>query len=191
MDVKLRKRVGNKLTICAYCGQPVYKWGYELKESPRHFCNIKCKGKWMSLHLIAEKSCNWKGGTYSSIARILSNARYIRVKKMVLVMDKNTCQLCGSNERLEVHHIIEKGKNPALIYDITNLITLCKKCHCDIFGHEEDYVGIFDGIVANRMNCGKPRTGNPQPSSQSEKVQRLLEHSDMLNNQLERPARKG
>jgi len=54
-----------------------------------------------------------------------------------------------------------------------------------------NYAGLFDGIVANRMNCWKPRTGNQQPSSQSEKVQRLPEHSDVLNNRLELPTRKG
>ena len=53
-----------------------------------------------------------------------------------------------------------------------------------IRGHEEGYVGIFDEIVAKRVNSGKPRTGNPEPSSQSEKVQRLLESSDTLNNQI-------
>ena len=37
---------------------------------------------------------------------------------------------------------------------------------------------------AKRMNSGKPRTGNPEPSSQSEKVQRLLECSDILNDQI-------
>ena len=59
-----------------------------------------------------------------------------------------------------------------------------------IQGHEEDYAGFFDGIVANRMNCGKPRTGNPQPSVQSTKVQRLLESGDTLNNQISvRPER--
>jgi len=178
------------LTTCAYCNQPVEKWAYQVKKHPRNFCSNACKGKWMTLHLIADKSANWKGGSYSTIANTLCNSRYRRIRAVVVALDKN-CQLCGSSHKLEVHHIIEKGKNAALIYDITNMITLCKKCHCGIRGKEEDYVGLFDGIVANRMNSGKPRTGNPEPSVQSTKVQRLPENSDVLNNRLELPTRKG
>ena len=46
-------------------------------------------------------------------------------------------------------------------------------------------IGIFDEIVAKRVNSGEPKrkdVGNPEPSSQSEKVQRLVESSDTLNN---------
>lgn len=151
------------LTMCAYCSKPISKWAYQYKKHPRHFCSNVCKGKWMSLHLTADKSANWKGGYYSTVANILTNSRYRRIRALVITLDKG-CQLCKSNERLEVHHIIEKGKNPALILDITNMITLCKKCHCSIRGHEEDYVGYFDEIVAKRPNSVEPRTGNTEPS---------------------------
>jgi len=182
--------MGKLLTTCAYCSQPVEKWAYQIKGHPRNFCGNACKGKWMTLHRIADKSANWKGGSYSTIANTLCNSRYRRIRAMVVALDKN-CQLCGSTHRLEVHHIIEKGKNPALIYDITNMITLCKKCHCGIRGKEEYYVGLFDGIIENRMNSGNARTADPEPSVQSTKVQRLLESGDTLNNQLELPTRKG
>ena len=155
------------LVTCAYCSCPIDRWNYQLKESVRHFCNAFCKGKFSSLHKIADKACNWKGGVYSTIARTLTNSRYRRIRALVIEMDNTMCQLCHSSKKLEVHHIIEKGKNPALIYDITNLITLCKKCHCHIMGNETEYVGIFNEIVANRMNSGKARTANPEPSVQS------------------------
>lgn len=171
------------LTTCAYCLTPINRWRYQLKESVRHFCNARCKGKYQSIYKFADKACNWKGGTYSTTAKQLCNSRYRRIRASVIKLDNGKCQLCGSSHRLEVHHIIEKGKNPALLFDITNLITLCKKCHCRIQKYAEDYVGIFDEIVAKRVNCGKPRTGNPQPSAQSAKVQRLLESGDTLNNQ--------
>jgi len=179
------------LIPCSYCSQPIERWRYQLERRNLHFCNAKCKGTYQSLYKIADKACNWKGGTYSTIANTICNSRYRRIRKVVVAMDNSLCQLCGSDIKLEVHHIIEKGKNPTLVFDVTNMITLCKKCHCSIRGHEDDYVGFFDGIVANRMNCWKPRTGNQQPSVQSTKVQRLLESSDTLNNQLELPTRKG
>ena len=174
------------LVSCSYCQIPVKAWRYQLRLSKNIFCSRKCFGKFNSIHKIAEKSCNWKGGYYSTIANTLCNSRYRRIREIVLVLDNSQCQLCSSSMKLEVHHIVEKGKNQALIFDINNMITLCKKCHCSIYGREEAYYGIFGDIVANRMNSGNPelvREGNPEPSVQSTKVQRLLEHSDMLNDQ--------
>jgi len=140
------------LTTCGYCNAPVLKHKYEIEQHPRNFCGNKCKGKWMSLHLIADKAANWKGGSYSTIANTLCNSRFRRVRKQVLALDGFKCVLCGSVIKLESHHIIEKGKNPALIWDVINMVTLCKKCHCSIRGREEDYVGIFDAIVEKRAN---------------------------------------
>ena len=160
-----RRSIKEKLLVsCAYCSSPIERWRYQFKESVRHFCNLSCKGKFASLHKFAEKASNWKGGTYSTIAQQLCNSRYRRIRASVIKLDSEKCQLCGSINKLEVHHIIEKGKNPALIFDITNLITLCKKCHCRIQKCSEDYIGFFDGIVAKRSNSVEPRTGNTEPS---------------------------
>ncbi len=164
------------LTTCAYCNQPIYRWRFQLKKHPRHFCNSKCHGKWDSINKIANKANNWKGGKYSTIAQQLCNSKFRRLRKIILKLDNYKCVLCQSDIKLEAHHIIEKGKNSALIFDIENMITLCKKCHCLIRGREEDYIGYFNDIVEKRMNSGKPRTGNPEPSRvEPRKVQRLLE----------------
>jgi hypothetical protein len=147
----------NTLTVCAYCGQPVMKHRYMIAQHPRNFCNNQCKGKWMSLHLIADKAANWKGGTYSTIANQLCNSRYRRIRKNVLFLDSNECVMCKSTVKLESHHIIEKGKNPALIWDVTNMVTLCKKCHGSIRAKEESFVGIFNDIVEKRVKSVNPK----------------------------------
>lgn len=156
------------LTICAYCSNPVLKHQYEIAQHPRNFCNNKCKGKWMSLHLIADKAANWRGGSYSTIAKTLCNSRYRRVRKQVLALDGYKCVLCPSDVKLESHHIIEKGKNPALIWDVTNMVTLCKKCHCKIRGKEEAFVGIFDVIVDKRANSENPLPKGEATPNQAE-----------------------
>ena len=171
------------LIACKYCSQPIYRWNYRLKQNKHHFCNIECKGRWTSLHLIGEKAVNWKGGLNYLAHKILTNPRYLRIREQVLTRDNYECALCQANIKLEVHHIIEKRENLLLAFDSNNMITLCKKCHISIRGKEKNYIGFFDGIVEKRMNSGKPRNGNPEPSVQSTKVQRLLGHSDMLNNQ--------
>lgn len=154
------------LISCTYCKQPIYRWNYRLKQNKHQFCNNECCGKWNSLYLIAENAVNWKGGLNYLAHKILTNPRYLKIRKQILERDNYKCALCSSN---------------------------CKKCHISIRGKEEDYIGFFDGIVAKRMNSGKPYRvieGNPEPSPQSGKVQRLLEYSDILNNQISvRPER--
>ncbi len=111
-----------------------------------------------------------------------------RQKRDIYYRDKGICQKCGiftmidANRRdmnkFNAHHIIsiEDGG----VNEISNGQTLCLICH-----------KLIHSVKANRMNSGKPRTGNPEPSVQSTKVQRLPENSDVLNNRLELPTRKG
>ena len=155
-----------------------------MRKSKNHFCSRKCSGKWNSIFKIAENANSWKGGLNYLAHKVLTNSRYLRIRKQILERDNNKCVVCQSNIKLEVHHIIEKKKNIFLAFDQNNLITLCKKCHISIRGKEENYIGYFDDIVAKRMNSGEPRPGNPEPSVQSTKVQRLLEHIAVLNNQI-------
>lgn len=40
------------------------------------------------------------------------------------------CWNCGSKENLQIHHIMPISERPDLARDITNLLMLCGKCHC-------------------------------------------------------------
>lgn len=59
-----------------------------------------------------------------------------KIRMEVKLRDNNTCQTCGLKSeygnpafaikgKLAVHHIIPNGKA-----ELSNLITLCKYCHC-------------------------------------------------------------
>lgn len=63
------------------------------------------------------------------------------IVNLILKIDNNTCLLCLKyHSKLDVHHIIPFKDNLNVqnkesfksIYDINNLITLCRKCHRDI-----------------------------------------------------------
>ena len=41
----------------------------------------------------------------------------------------NKCSICGTNKRLELHHIKPVAKNPELEYDTGNVTLLCETCH--------------------------------------------------------------
>lgn len=77
--------------------------------------------------------------------------RYKNFRKAVLERDGFRCQLCGEDDTifLDVHHIIKYSDNEELRTDINNGITLCKKCHQQIFGKEEIYEKIFKEILEN------------------------------------------
>jgi len=155
---KVRKpRTKLKVVLCSYCGQPLKRWEYSLRRSKHHFCNKNCKGRWQSMNLIGENACNWKGGKYLQKQRILTSARYRRIRRMVMVLDKFRCQLCGSTSNLVVHHIYPKKDYPLLILDVTNLITLCRKCHQKVDKAYTQYIEFFNGIVAKRPNSVEPR----------------------------------
>lgn len=49
--------------------------------------------------------------------------------RKVLERDDYTCQLCGSNENLEAHHIFGVTENPELAKELWNGVTYCQSCH--------------------------------------------------------------
>lgn len=49
-------------------------------------------------------------------------------REIVLIRDKFKCQICGSKENLQVDHAISRV-HKILFYEISNLTTLCSKCH--------------------------------------------------------------
>ena len=131
---------------------------------------------------VGSKNPNWQGGvTTETEKRISAMKRDPRYKAWVVaVKSVGYCEACGSTERLEAHHILPKARFPHLIHDINNGKCLCHECHKGVKYHSDE---LLEPLTVNDE-------GNQQPSSQSEKVQRLLEHSDVLNDQLERPTRK-
>jgi 5-methylcytosine-specific restriction endonuclease McrA len=51
------------------------------------------------------------------------------------------CAICGTNQNIEIHHILPFKENPELELDENNLISLCGKynnCHL-IHGHLGNY----------------------------------------------------
>ncbi|MFH1640555.1 MAG: HNH endonuclease signature motif containing protein [Candidatus Omnitrophota bacterium] len=189
--VKKQERKNLFLIACAYCQQPIYRWRYRMAQK-NQFCSRKCQGKWNSINKIAENAYNWKGGLNYLAHKILTNPRYLKIRKQVLNRDNFSCALCKSSIKLEVHHIIEKKENILLVFDQNNMITLCKSCHCSIRGREKDYRGYFNDIVANRVNSGKPyrvNEGNPEPSIEiakrlNEGVETKAEETIMPNSAL-------
>ena len=50
-------------------------------------------------------------------------------RREVLKRDGHKCTKCGSQDKLEAHHIVRWADEPALRVVLSNGLTLCKTCH--------------------------------------------------------------
>lgn len=55
------------------------------------------------------------------------SAAHTQVQKAGRARDLNICQVCGSKERVEGHHIIDHQFSGSAVTD--NIISLCHICH--------------------------------------------------------------
>lgn len=77
----------------------------------------------------------------------LRSAKWPAFRKQQIALRGGKCEICGSTEKLELHHIESFASNPARELDPTNVSVLCESnnksviCH-RFFGHKGDYKKI-------------------------------------------------
>lgn len=108
--------------ICVQCHK---EFQTESKRKDKRMCNDCLKQNKIKQVMFARKKRIptteigvGSGRSSKNINRPLTSRTYRKVRK-----DK--CELCGSTINLCVHHIDGNRNNN----DITNLLTVCKKCH--------------------------------------------------------------
>lgn len=86
---------------------------------------------------------------------------YLKMKiwtAKVIEADNMTCKDCGCENdfknRLQAHHIIPVRdiENPELLFDVSNGITLCMKCHYKIHYHEKEHEIRFRNLIQTRSS---------------------------------------
>lgn len=84
--------------------------------------------------------------------RDYSDPVYKAWRKKVFGRDKFTCQMpgCGRKSTLQAHHIQKWASNPTLRFEVSNGITLCKKCHSSIWQKEEQHAQLFSSIIMGK-----------------------------------------
>lgn len=71
-----------------------------------------------------------------------SNRLDENLRKATILRDGNRCKMCGKSEcRLEAHHITPRRLGGRDI--LSNLITLCEKCHKKTFDREMDFADML------------------------------------------------
>ena len=79
---------------------------------------------------------NWKGGRAPLRQRIYSSSEWKRFSRAVRKRDQS-CRLCESIEKLEIHHIHPFSQAPLLVMFMGNAILLCAACHRKMLGKEK------------------------------------------------------
>ena len=111
---------------CTICGEKRRVDPNYLKKADKHFCSNKCWTEWAQENRSGEDNPMWKGGGV-----LYYGTKWEEKREMALERDDYTCQGCGCNENLHVHHIrplrtFEDDENP---HRLNNLVTLCRSCH--------------------------------------------------------------
>jgi hypothetical protein len=86
-------------------------------------------------------------------------------RKEVYHRDGFKCRECGSNNKIEAHHIIPLRIDFEKRFDINNGITLCKKHHRLVFGKEMQLVKHFQDLI-NGVNSVELLRDNTEPTQE-------------------------
>jgi len=119
-------RGGKIRRICLMCGNIYYK---KQCQADSIVCSAKCGHAYKSKYLVGEKSACWKGGITPINKKIRASDEFVNWRNAVYAKYGYACAKCGDKEKIHAHHIIPFCVDESLRFDISNGITLCKRCH--------------------------------------------------------------
>lgn len=120
---------------CEWCGNDFTS----KKTKNRRFCGHECASLFLAVERLGENNPLWKGG-----APKRRGHNWKKQRKLAINRDNFTCQICGKRQKPHQHHIVDVHhitKYSAFNGDwlsanqLTNLITLCRKCHMKVERH--------------------------------------------------------
>lgn len=138
-----------EIGICKRCGKKFVKKlpngrHYRAKQYCSRSCATSSVIRKKGYHLTeehrkkigdAQRGCkgnNWQGGVMlrSSMTQAeRKTRRYKLFRQSMFERDNFRCVECGSNNKIELHHIKPYATNKELAYNTTNVKTLCRECH--------------------------------------------------------------
>lgn len=125
--------IGGEIKIkCLICNKEFTACNARVSNGNGRFCSQKCYGKWRKENIVGDKCSSWRGGTTAQSHIERTTVDYVEWRKKVFERDNYICKKCGisgSKSYLNAHHVIPFSVDKSLMYDVTNGITLCKKCH--------------------------------------------------------------
>lgn len=118
VEVKTRKDIKEEEKYCKFCNEKLERKRFNgrLEDfgvfKKREYCSRECMRKdWLKI-----------GDNHN---QTYSNAHTTARKINELILKKENCEICGSKENLDIHHLDENWNNN----NLDNLICLCRSCH--------------------------------------------------------------
>lgn len=119
--------------------------------------SIRNLSKNKTLSLSKENHPYWKGGITKENQKWRSEngKKFEKFRKTVLKRDGYKCKICGSNENLQVHHIISVSECRLTAFLPMNGVTLCSKCHkeTETFGSKAINVEKIKSSIGGTIMC--------------------------------------
>lgn len=97
------------------------------------------------------------------VGRPRRSSRWPKVEHMHLAMEP-ACIACGSDVRLQVHHVKPYHLQPELELDLSNLVTLCmgpNECHLHV-GHGDDFKAFNPDVKIDAQDLLEARRRGDQ-----------------------------
>ena len=85
----------------------------------------------------------WREQLIKTISRA-SGWRKVRARRIEI--DGGKCRACGRKVNLQVHHIRPFAMQPERELELSNLVTLCGRCHI-LLGHLDNWKSRNDDVV--------------------------------------------
>lgn len=90
----------------------------------------------------------WKGGISGKYEKIRHSLKYRNWRKEVYQNDYWTCQICQyKGIKIIAHHLLPFSKFPKLRFDISNGITMCRKCHFNFHKWYRKNIYIYEETI--------------------------------------------
>jgi len=145
-----KSRVKEKVKfICYNCKKDYFvhssiaKWN-KIREHKHNFCSAKCRHSFYT----GENNIRWVKDRSKLKCRPLRNKDNIQWVNKVFKRDDYTCMLCKERgKNLEAHHVKRWVDYPELRFELSNGITLCKKCHLLTRGKEKNFEKRFKSYI--------------------------------------------
>jgi transposase-like protein len=143
-EEKSTREIGQALGVTA---TTVSSWLKSAGIEARKVCTVSTRKKLRQANL-GSKRWNWKGGITADRVRVRVSLDMKLAREACFKRDDYTCRDCGKRGgKLNAHHIWPFQSYPQLKFEVSNLLTLCKRCH-DAFhiaagGHVHPNIGPF------------------------------------------------
>lgn len=135
----------SKSCCCKYHSHPSRNKNIGRKLSDQHRLNLSIShiGR-----VTGDRHYNWKGGKTKARKKEMVKYEYLMWRGLVFERDNYTCQSCGAHGiYLMAHHKKSWADHPHLRYDLSNGISLCKKCHAESDPHFARFCGKKGPII--------------------------------------------